>query len=355
MRRSKPDVADVLARHGAVGDTTAVDHLLGACMRADRAGAERLLADHPGLLGQLSAEDQAVLVDTADYLGTAPAALMLDLGFRIDVHRGLDGATALHAAAYSGRAELVRLLLARGADLDRADLQWGSTPLAWATVGSGERPRYSPAGDWIATITTLLDAGASRQGAWVAGKPPSEDVAALLAGYGIGEADEPSPARPSGQLEDHPDSDANKDPDKDPDRDPAVVRQVAERLRAAFDTADLDLLASVLHPDVRWGGGPAGCHTRAQVLEWYQVLHANGVTSQVTELAVHGDAVLLGLSVTRPADHPRADRPAHAYQVFRLADGAVIDILDHPNRDDALASLATSRPGTAEPSGGYER
>jgi hypothetical protein len=195
-----------------------------------------------------------VLVDAADHLGTAPAALMLDLGFPIDVHRGADGATALHAAAYCGRAGLVRLLLTRGADPDRADLQWGSTELAWATIGSGERPHYSPDGDWIATTTTtLLEAGASRRDAWVAGKPPSEDVAALLAGYGIGEADEPSPARPPGDLPDLP----------DPDRDPAVVRQVAERLRAAFDTADLDLLASVLHPDVRWGGGPAGCHTPA--------------------------------------------------------------------------------------------
>ncbi len=238
-----------------------------------------------------------------------------------------------HRPAYFGRAELVRLLLDRGADPDRADLQWGSTALAWATVGSGERPGYGPAGDWIATVTTLLDSGVSRQGAWVAGKPPSEDVAAPLAGYGIGEADEPPPPRPADQPEDLP------------DQDPTVARQVAERLRAAFDTADLDLLAAILHPDVRWGGGPAGCHNRAQVLEWYRVLHAQGVTSRVTEVAVYGDAVLLGLDVTRPAEHPRADRSAHAYQVFRLADGAVSYIHDHPNRDHALASLTTSESG----------
>jgi len=151
VRRGEPDVADVLSRHGAVDDTTDLDHLLGACMNADRASAERLLADHPGMLGQLSTEDQAVLVDAADHLGTAPAALMLDLGFPVGVHRGSDGATALHAAAYCGRAELVGLLLARGADLDRADLQWGSTALAWATVGD----------DWntstIAAIRKMLD------------------------------------------------------------------------------------------------------------------------------------------------------------------------------------------------------
>jgi hypothetical protein len=58
--------------------------------------------------------------------------------------------------------------------------------------------------------------------------------------------------------------------------------------------------------------------------------------------------VVLGLAVTRPADYP--DRPAHAYQAFRLADGAVIDIQDHPNRDDALASLTTDQPGETEQS-----
>ena len=43
-----------------------------------------------------------------------------------------DGSTALHEAAYSGRADSVRHLLARGADPRRRDSRFDSTPLGWS-------------------------------------------------------------------------------------------------------------------------------------------------------------------------------------------------------------------------------
>ena len=42
-----------------------------------------------------------------------------------------DGSTALHEAAYSGRADSVRHLLARGADPGRRDSRFDGTPLGW--------------------------------------------------------------------------------------------------------------------------------------------------------------------------------------------------------------------------------
>ncbi len=42
-----------------------------------------------------------------------------------------DGATCLHVAAYAGRADLVDLLLARGARADVRDTAWNATPLDW--------------------------------------------------------------------------------------------------------------------------------------------------------------------------------------------------------------------------------
>ncbi len=42
-----------------------------------------------------------------------------------------DGSTALHEAAYSGRADSVRHLLARGADPGRRDNRFDGTPLGW--------------------------------------------------------------------------------------------------------------------------------------------------------------------------------------------------------------------------------
>jgi ankyrin repeat protein len=42
-----------------------------------------------------------------------------------------DGSTALHEAAYTGRADSVTHLLARGADPGRRDTRFGGTPLGW--------------------------------------------------------------------------------------------------------------------------------------------------------------------------------------------------------------------------------
>jgi hypothetical protein len=39
--------------------------------------------------------------------------------------------------------------------------------------------------DWVATVQALIDAGASLDGAWIDGKPPSPEVVQLLSNYGI--------------------------------------------------------------------------------------------------------------------------------------------------------------------------
>ncbi len=53
------------------------------------------------------------------------AKILLDAGAQVDAH-GIDGWTPLHSAASQGHAELVRLLLERGADPD-ARLRGGLT------------------------------------------------------------------------------------------------------------------------------------------------------------------------------------------------------------------------------------
>ena len=185
VRRGRTDLADLLGRHGARADATVVDRFLGACMRADRAEAERLLAGAPGLLGRLGDEDRAAIVEAADAGRTRAVLLMLDLGFPLEVHGGSDGATPLHSAAGSGTAELVRLLIERGADIEAGDTTWGASPLVWATVGSGLGFGRDPDPDYVATVRTLIDAGASLEGAWVDEKPPSPEVAELLFAHGV--------------------------------------------------------------------------------------------------------------------------------------------------------------------------
>jgi ankyrin repeat protein len=180
----RADLADLLLRYGAVDDSTDTDRFMAACQRADRAAVQRQLTQDPGLSGRLTGEQQAAaLIRAADVGHTEAVALMLDLGFPVGAHDSDDGATALHAAAYHGSAEVVQLLLARGADLEARDATWDSPPLEWAMVGSGERPADNPRPDWIAVVQALLEAGASTAGLTLSPddpKPPSPEVAALL-------------------------------------------------------------------------------------------------------------------------------------------------------------------------------
>ncbi|HEY3750968.1 MAG TPA: ankyrin repeat domain-containing protein [Pseudonocardiaceae bacterium] len=189
VRRGNQEVARLLRRYGAHDDTTEVDNFVGACLRADKATVDQLLAVAPGLPRRLSAEDLGAIADAAEYAEPVAVTFMLDLGFPIGALRAADGATALHAAAYAGRSSVVGLLLARGAGVNARDGQWGSTALAWAAVGSGEHPRYARDADWGATVRTLLAAGSTTDDAWLGGKPPSEEIAALLVENGIDEPD----------------------------------------------------------------------------------------------------------------------------------------------------------------------
>jgi ankyrin repeat protein len=187
--QGREDLASVLLRHGAADDITDADRFLAGCLRADQAAVRRQLALDPGLTGRLTDAKRAeAMVRAAGTGRVAAIGLMLDLRFPVDAHGGEDGGTALHAAAYSGSAEVVRLLLDRGADIEARDATWDSTPLGWAVVGSGQRPAGNPSADWTAAIQALLDAGASTEGITLSPddpKPPSPAVAALLQGHGV--------------------------------------------------------------------------------------------------------------------------------------------------------------------------
>ncbi len=241
---------------------------------------------------------------------------MLDLGFSPDARNGF-GEQPLHSAAYAGNADMVRLLIDAGADVDGRDARFDATPLAFATVGSGERAGQP--GDWIEVVRSLVDAGASRDGVWIAGKPPSEEVIDLLRGYGITPDDEPEP---------------ESDDDEVPGASlgTGVMADIARHLEAAYRDLDLELLGSLLHPEVHWTGV---CSNSAQVLDWYRSLLADGIRATVESVEVDGDAVVLGLSVARQAEGARPAPPEHLYQVFTVEDAQVIEIHVYPNHRHA--------------------
>jgi ankyrin repeat protein len=190
-RQGRSDVAELLGSYGAEDQTTDVDRFLAACIHADRPRAHQVLHELPGLLDRLTAEDHSAMVDAAEFGNIEAIRLMLELGFPVNTRGGEHGCTALHTAAGSGSAELVQLLIDAGAGLEALDATWNDTPLGWAIVGSGmgrgdANSRRSPHPDFVATVRTLIEAGASLEGVHPGSdKPPSQEVTELLRGYGI--------------------------------------------------------------------------------------------------------------------------------------------------------------------------
>ncbi|HVC74886.1 MAG TPA: ankyrin repeat domain-containing protein [Candidatus Micrarchaeaceae archaeon] len=317
-RAGRPESAELLIGVGAPDDSTDIDRFVGACIRAEQSTAAQLLTKHPDLRDRLTDHDRAAVVEAAGSAPAAAVALMLDLGFTPNTRNGF-GEQPLHTAAYAGNAEAVRLLLNAGADVEARDDNFDGTPLAYATVGSGERA--GQLGNWIETIRLLVDAGASRDGVWISGKPPSEEVCDLLRGYGITPDDEPAPGG------DEEDSLA-------PSLGTGVMADVAQHLETAYRDLDLDLLASLLHPLVRWTGL---CEDRTQVLDWYRGLQAGGTVATVEGVEVDRDAVLLSLSVARQAEGACSAPPERLYQVFMVEDEQVVQIRGYPDRSSALA------------------
>jgi ankyrin repeat protein len=318
VRAGNEDAAALLIRHGARDDSTEVDRFLGNCLNGDRRTAEQLLVEHPELPERLSDQDRAVIVDAAGSRPLATIELMLDLRFSTDDRNGF-GEYPLHSAAFAGHADIVRLLLQRGAKVDARDTRFDATALASAIVGSGVQARR--AGDWTETVHLLVAAGASREGAWIVGKPPSEEVMELVKLYAI--TPDELPEQPSDEPSERLVSTGT-----------GVMADVAQHLEAAYRDLDLDLLGSVLHPEVRWTGL---CHNRDEVLHWYRGLVADGTVATVESVEVDRDAVLLHLSVARPAEGARVAPPQQLWQVFTVDDAQVVQIRAYRDRASARA------------------
>lgn len=93
------------------------------------------------------------------------ARLLLEAGARTDL-RGLLGETALHWAAYTGSAELVARLLARGAPLDATDDRYRATPLGWALHGWANGPPPAGESGHRDVVLALVRAGAAVEPEW---------------------------------------------------------------------------------------------------------------------------------------------------------------------------------------------
>lgn len=168
-RRGRAGVLDFFERRGAPLDLNGADALLAACAR-DRKGAMAVIADSdPEARALVIEHGGALLAQFAGIGNAAGVRNLLDLGVSPSAvfHEG-DGyfgiareSTALHVAAWRGWPDVVKELIAGGADVNDLDGQ-GQTALQLAVkacVDSYWRDRRTPH-----SVRALLDAGASKSG-----------------------------------------------------------------------------------------------------------------------------------------------------------------------------------------------
>jgi SnoaL-like domain len=115
---------------------------------------------------------------------------------------------------------------------------------------------------------------------------------------------------------------------------PHTAASIADHVRRALDAADLDEFAVLLSPDVQWGppGDPMPpCRNRDQVLRWYAKGRAKGRRATVTEVEVHGNALLVGVTL---------ENGEQRWQVMRVGPEGVNDIRGFEDRHSATEKLS---------------
>jgi hypothetical protein len=108
---------------------------------------------------------------------------LIDRG--VDVGERHRGETALHVAAYGGHAEIVALLLERGAPLTVPDEVWSGTPLGWALHAWSYPPDGANPDRYYRVVDLLIGAGATVPSEWLDDERIASD-ARMLAALGPG-------------------------------------------------------------------------------------------------------------------------------------------------------------------------
>jgi ankyrin repeat protein len=129
----REDVVALLVAHGAARPSlTEEERFLAAAMCGDLVAMRQLATRQPQFLKRHEAMFAAIRQQRADV-----AQALLDLGMSADVGDAKNF-RALHYTTHCGAAEIARLLIARGAEIDPFELRYGGTPLTHASYQ--ERP-----------------------------------------------------------------------------------------------------------------------------------------------------------------------------------------------------------------------
>jgi ankyrin repeat protein len=162
-RCARKDVLELFERRGFTMPLGADDAFLAAVARGDERSARAIIASDPDIVGRIQSRYPALFVDFAGADNPDAVRLLLDLGFDAGARREEPpwrrGETALHVAAWRGRASVARLLIERGAPLE-AKLASGQTPVDLALLALVEQSEWTPNDHSIEIAELLIGAGA---------------------------------------------------------------------------------------------------------------------------------------------------------------------------------------------------
>ncbi len=136
MESGYAEMAELLARYGATRSVIALEGIAAfgaAVFRLDRDAAQSMAIEHPEYLRSTKPIFAAARRDRADVV-----ELLLDLGTSPDAEDEKKQ-RALHIAAYDDAIHVGELLVARGAEIDPVEMNWGDTPLDAAAYAQSPR------------------------------------------------------------------------------------------------------------------------------------------------------------------------------------------------------------------------
>jgi ketosteroid isomerase-like protein len=113
------------------------------------------------------------------------------------------------------------------------------------------------------------------------------------------------------------------------------------RVRGGFEAAlrgDLDVIADLLDPDVKWHGGDpnalGACHNRDQALEVMRARLGRRPAIELVDVIDAGDKVVV---IMRPASTSGGPVTTVA-NLTTFRDGKVVEMVHYPNPADAIAA-----------------
>jgi ketosteroid isomerase-like protein len=112
--------------------------------------------------------------------------------------------------------------------------------------------------------------------------------------------------------------------------------ELARRGWEAVQRGDLQVIAELLDPDVKWHGGDpsAGCQNRTETLKWMRGATRRQPFAELVDVVGDGDKV--AVIMARPSEQGGKELVAN---VSTFRDGKVVEMVHYPNANDALDAV----------------